>query len=107
MPAEAGPVATDRMDAWSGADGAGHAAAVVIAPGCGAVAGRSRWEPAQPAVSCHTATLYPPGVGTFAGKDAATVRRIRDDIDGRVRALLDELLPHEPEQIPASGAKGR
>lgn len=28
-----------------------------------------------------------------AGKDAATVRRIRDEIDGRVRSLLAELLP--------------
>jgi arsenical-resistance protein len=42
-----------------------------------------------------------------AGKDTATVRRIRDDIDARVRALLGELLPHEPGQVPASGAKGR
>jgi protein-tyrosine-phosphatase len=29
-----------------------------------------------------------------AGKDLATVRRIRDEIDGRVRALVDELLGH-------------
>ncbi|HEX9031341.1 MAG TPA: arsenate reductase ArsC [Streptosporangiaceae bacterium] len=28
-----------------------------------------------------------------AGKDAATVRRIRDEIDSRVRSLLAELLP--------------
>jgi ArsR family transcriptional regulator len=31
-----------------------------------------------------------------AGKDAATVRRIRDDIDARVRGLLAELFPHGP-----------
>ncbi len=41
-----------------------------------------------------------------AGKDTATVRRIRD-IDGRVRALLGELLPHEPEPMPAARAEGR
>ena len=28
-----------------------------------------------------------------AGKDAATVRRIRDDIDARVRGMLAELFP--------------
>ncbi|MGH3520239.1 MAG: arsenate reductase ArsC, partial [Haloechinothrix sp.] len=28
-----------------------------------------------------------------AGQGADTVRAIRDDIDGRVRALLDELVP--------------
>jgi protein-tyrosine-phosphatase len=32
-----------------------------------------------------------------AGKDLATVRRIRDEIDSRVRALLGELVPdHAP-----------
>jgi arsenate reductase (thioredoxin) len=30
-----------------------------------------------------------------AGKDIATVRAIRDEIDGRVRALLAELVPDE------------
>jgi arsenate reductase len=42
-----------------------------------------------------------------AGKDTAAVRRIRDDIDGRVRALLTELLTHKPEPMPAARAKGR
>ncbi|MGH3948338.1 MAG: arsenate reductase ArsC [Pseudonocardiaceae bacterium] len=31
-----------------------------------------------------------------AGQNAGTVRAIRDDIDGRVRALLDELAPAHP-----------
>ncbi len=39
-----------------------------------------------------------------AGKDIATVRRIRDDIDARVRALLAELLPGAPAPIPAHPA---
>ena len=30
-----------------------------------------------------------------SGKDLATVRRIRDEIDGRVRALLRELVPDD------------
>ena len=33
-----------------------------------------------------------------AGKDLATVRRIRDDIEERVRTLIDELAPQEAEQ---------
>lgn len=32
-----------------------------------------------------------------SGKDAATVRRIRDEIDGRVRALLADLIPDASE----------
>ncbi|KAE8763357.1 arsenate reductase ArsC [Georgenia thermotolerans] len=39
-----------------------------------------------------------------AGKDLATVRRIRDDIRGRVEALLAELVPApEPGTRPAAG----
>ncbi len=36
-----------------------------------------------------------------AGKDTTTVRRIRDDIDARVRALLADLLPGTQEAIPS------
>ena len=42
-----------------------------------------------------------------AGKDTATVRRIRDEIDTRVRSLLTELLPGAQEPIPSSPAAGR
>jgi arsenical-resistance protein len=42
-----------------------------------------------------------------AGKDAATVRRIRDDIDSRVRELLAELLPDAPQPTPSYPAGGR
>ena len=35
-----------------------------------------------------------------AGKDTATVRRIRDEIDTRIRALLAELLPGAGEAVP-------
>jgi protein-tyrosine-phosphatase len=42
-----------------------------------------------------------------AGKDTATVRRIRDQIDARVRSLLTELLPDAQEPIPSSPAAGR
>ncbi len=41
-----------------------------------------------------------------AGKDPATVRRIRDDIDARVRGLLAELLPGQ-EPVPSYPAGGR
>jgi arsenate reductase len=42
-----------------------------------------------------------------AGQDTATVRRIRDDIDTRVRALLAELAPGTGEAIAAHPAAGR
>lgn len=42
-----------------------------------------------------------------AGKDPATVRRIRDDIDTRVRHLLSELLPDAAEAAGPGPATGR
>ena len=42
-----------------------------------------------------------------AGKDTATVRRIRDDIDTRVRGLLAELIPGAQEAITSNPAGGR
>ena len=42
-----------------------------------------------------------------AGQDTATVRRIRDDIDARVRGLLAELLPGAREAIAAHPPAGR
>ena len=49
-------------------------------------------------MGCGDACPYYPGkryldwdLADPAGKDVDTVRRIRDDIDGRVRGLLDEL----------------
>ena len=42
-----------------------------------------------------------------AGKDTATVRRIRDDIDIRVRDLLAELLPDVTEAIGPRPVAGR
>ena len=42
-----------------------------------------------------------------AGKDPATVRRIRDDIDARVRHLLTELLPDAAEPAGPRPAAGR
>jgi arsenate reductase len=36
-----------------------------------------------------------------AGQDIETVRRIRDEIAGRVRSLLDEVAPDEPSVGPA------
>lgn len=42
-----------------------------------------------------------------AGKDTATVRRIRDDIDARVRHLLSELLPDAAEPAGPRPAAGR
>jgi arsenate reductase (thioredoxin) len=38
-----------------------------------------------------------------AGKDVGTVRRIRDDIDGRVQQLLDELLTEQPNADTPTG----
>lgn len=42
-----------------------------------------------------------------AGKDPATVRRIRDDIDTRVRHLLSELLPDAARAADPGPATGR
>jgi len=42
-----------------------------------------------------------------AGKDTTTVRRIRDDIDTRVRSLLAELLPGTQEAIALRPVAGR
>ena len=42
-----------------------------------------------------------------AGKGPATVRRIRDDIDARVRRLLSELLPDSAEPAGPRPAAGR
>ena len=61
-------------------DDAVAAADVVVTMGCGDAC------PFYPGKRYEDWELEDP-----AGKDAATVRRIRDEIEGRVRALLDEL----------------
>ena len=43
--------------------------------------------------SPEAAAPHIPASSDPAGKDLATVRRIRDEIDRRVRALLAELVP--------------
>lgn len=63
-------------------DEAVRAADVVITMGCGDAC------PIYPGKRYEDWELEDP-----AGKDLATVRRIRDEIDARVHALLKELLP--------------
>ena len=59
-----------------------HAADVVITMGCGDAC------PIYPGKRYEDWDLEDP-----AGKDLETVRRIRDEIDGRVRALIAQLSP--------------
>ena len=59
-----------------------RAADVVITMGCGDAC------PIYPGKKYEDWELEDP-----AGKDLETVRRIRDEIDGRVRRLIDDLLP--------------
>jgi arsenate reductase len=61
------------------------AADVVITMGCGDAC------PIYPGKRYEDWELEDP-----AGKDIETVRRIRDDIDARVRALLSEIAPEKP-----------
>ena len=63
-------------------DDAVQAADVVITMGCGDAC------PVYPGKRYEDWELEDP-----AGKDIATVRRIREDIEARVKTLLDELLP--------------
>ena len=63
-------------------DEAVRGADVVITMGCGDAC------PIYPGKRYEDWELEDP-----AGKDVATVRRIRDEIDTRVKALLEELLP--------------
>jgi arsenate reductase len=63
-------------------DDAVRAADVVITMGCGDAC------PVFPGKRYQDWELEDP-----AGKDIDTVRRIRDEIDGRVKGLVDELLP--------------
>jgi arsenate reductase len=63
-------------------DDAVRAADVVITMGCGDAC------PLYPGKRYEDWELEDP-----AGKDLATVRRIRDEIERRVRALLEELVP--------------
>jgi arsenate reductase (thioredoxin) len=62
-----------------------RAADVVITMGCGDAC------PIYPGKRYEDWDLEDP-----AGKDLETVRRIRDEIEARVRALLEELLPDAP-----------
>jgi arsenate reductase len=64
------------------ADEVVRAADVVITMGCGDAC------PIYPGKRYEDWNLEDPD-----GKDVATVRRIRDEIDGRVQRLVDELLP--------------
>jgi protein-tyrosine-phosphatase len=66
-----------------------RAADVVITMGCGDAC------PVYPGKMYEDWELEDP-----AGKDVATVRRIRDDIDERVRGLIAQLLPDEAGPTP-------
>lgn len=68
---------------------------VVITMGCGDVC------PIFPGKRYEDWELEDP-----AGKDLETVRRVRDDIRGRVEALLTELMPEAPAR-PGSRATSR
>ena len=69
-----------------------EAADVVVTMGCGDAC------PILPGKRYEDWELEDP-----AGKDLATVRRIRDEIDGRVRKLVGELLPSRAPS-PSSGS---
>jgi arsenate reductase len=77
-------VGVDLSDAFPKAltDEAVRAAAVVITMGCGDAC------PVYPGKRYEDWTLDDP-----AGQDLETVRRIRDEIDARVRAIVGELVP--------------
>ena len=62
-----------------------RAADVVITMGCGDAC------PIYPGKKYEDWVLEDP-----AGQNLETVRRIRDEIDGRVQQLIDELLPEPP-----------
>jgi arsenate reductase len=73
-----------------------HASDVVITMGCGDAC------PIFPGKRYLNWELDDP-----VGKDTATVRRIRDEIDTRVRHLLTELLPDAQEPIPSHPGRSR
>jgi arsenate reductase (thioredoxin) len=77
-------VGVDLSDAFPKAltDEAVRAADVVITMGCGDAC------PVYPGKRYEDWTLDDP-----AGQDLETVRRIRDEIDARVRAIVGELVP--------------
>jgi arsenate reductase len=68
-----------------------RAADVVITMGCGDAC------PIYPGKRYEDWTVDDP-----AGEDLETVRRIRDDIDGRVQRLIEELLTSPRAEAPAS-----
>jgi arsenate reductase len=68
-----------------------RAADVVITMGCGDAC------PIYPGKRYEDWTVDDP-----AGQDLETVRRIRDDIDGRVQRLIEELLTSPRAEAPAS-----
>jgi arsenate reductase (thioredoxin) len=68
-----------------------------------------RWADVVITMGCGDACPIYPGkryedwtVDDPAGRDLETVRRIRDDIDGRVQRLVEELLTSPRAEAPAS-----
>jgi arsenate reductase (thioredoxin) len=68
-----------------------------------------RWADVVITMGCGDACPIYPGkryedwtVDDPAGQDLDTVRRIRDDIDGRVQRLIEELLTSPRAEAPAS-----